>query len=245
MMKRLLNLFLVLYLALIQSSTGTVKVFADEAVDLNLNATSAVLIESTSKMILYQKDKDKVLYPASMTKMMGMYLILEKEQEGKLSFDDVVIASEYASSMGGTQIFLEPNEKMTVKDLFKAVAVNSANDAIVALGEHIAGSNDGFVKMMNDKAKEMNMCNTNFKNATGFDDPDHYTTCYDMALLAAELLKFDEKILQFSRLEEAYVREDSECPFWLVNTNKLLKYYDGMDGLKTGVLINYGQLFYQ
>lgn len=202
--------------------------------ELDLNAPSAILIEPISGAVLYEKNADEVLYPASMTKMMGMYLVLEAIENHKIAWDDQVIVSTYASSMGGTQIFLEPNESMSVEDLFKAVAVNSANDAIVALGEFVAGSNDAFINMMNDKAREFEMTNTNFANATGFDDPNHVTCVRDMARIGAKLLTFGEQILRFSRLEEAYVREDTESPFWLVNTNKLLKYYDGLDGLKTG-----------
>ncbi len=202
--------------------------------DLSLSATSAVLIEPISKRVIYSKNPDKKLYPASMTKMMGLYIILECIEEGKISFKDEVVCSSYASSMGGTQIFLEENEKMSVEDLFKAVCINSANDAIVALGEYVASSNDNFVKMMNDKAEKFGMKNTHFNNATGFDDEEHYTTAYDMALLGANLVGFGNKILKYTSMQEGYVREESSSPFWLVNTNKLLKYYDGLDGLKTG-----------
>ena len=202
--------------------------------ELDLCATSAVLIEPISKKIIYAKNCDEKLYPASMTKMMGLYLILEAIDNQIISCNDEVLISSYASSMGGTQIFLEENEKMPLEDLLKAVAINSANDAIVALGEHLASSNDNFVKMMNDKAKEFGMNNTHFVNATGFDDPDHYTTAYDMAILGCNLVGFGDKILKYTSMQEGYVRENTDKPFWLVNTNKLLKYYEGLDGLKTG-----------
>lgn len=205
---------------------------ADE--ELDLNTCSAVLMEPVSKRVIYSKNPNEKLYPASMTKMMGLYLILESVEEGRISFSDEVVCSSYASSMGGTQIYLEENEKMSVEDLFKAVCINSANDAIVALGEYVASSNDSFVKMMNEKAREFGMNNTHFCNATGFDDPNHYTTSYDMALLGSYLVGFGDKILKYTSLTEGYVRESSEDPFWLVNTNKLLRYYDGLDGLKTG-----------
>lgn len=227
--------FFIAFLSLLTIITSFVqpfKVQADEEIDLN--ATAAVLIEPISKKVIYEKNAHQKLYPASMTKMMGLYLVLEAIDNGRISFSDQVIVSSYAASMGGTQIFLEENEKMPLEDLFKAVAINSANDAIVALGEHLALSNNNFVKMMNDKAKEFGMNNTHFVNATGFDDPDHYTTAYDMALLGSNLVSFDEKILKYTSLQEGYVREDSKEPFWLVNTNKLLKYYEGLDGLKTG-----------
>ena len=211
-----------------------------KADEIDLNATSAVLMEPISKEVIYSKNPHEKLYPASMTKMMGLYLILEAVDNNKISFDDEVIVSSYASSMGGTQIFLEENEKMSLNDLFKSVAINSANDAIVAMGEYLASSNEKFVEMMNQKAQEFNMKDTHFVNATGFDDPNHYTSAYDMALLGCHLVEFDEKILKYTSMQEGYVRENTKEPFWLVNTNKLLKYYEGLDGLKTGYTKNAG-----
>lgn len=211
-----------------------------KADEIDLNATSAVLMEPISKEVIYSKNPHEKLYPASMTKMMGLYLILEAVDNNKISFDDEVIVSSYASSMGGTQIFLEENEKMSLNDLFKSVAINSANDAIVAMGEYLASSNEKFVEMMNQKAQEFNMKDTHFVNATGFDDPNHYTSAYDMALLCSHLVEFDEKILKYTSMQEGYVRENTKEPFWLVNTNKLLKYYEGLDGLKTGYTKNAG-----
>lgn len=202
--------------------------------ELTLYTESAIMIEAASGKVLYEKNADDKHYPASMTKMMGMYLVLKNIQEGKLSFDDIVTCSTYASSMGGTQIYLEPNEKMSVRDLFKAVAINSANDAITALAEHISGNVTNFVKLMNKTAKELKMSNTTFKNPTGFDDKQHLTTPRDMALIAFHLVAFGEDLFQFTRLKEAYIREDTNKPFWLVNTNKMLSRYEGMDGLKTG-----------
>ena len=211
-----------------------------KADEIDLNATSAVLMEPISKEVIYSKNPHEKLNPASMTKMMGLYLILEAVDNNKISFDDEVIVSSYASSMGGTQIFLEENEKMSLNDLFKSVAINSANDAIVAMGEYLASSNEKFVEMMNQKAQEFNMKDTHFVNATGFDDPNHYTSAYDMALLGSHLVEFDEKILKYTSMQEGYVRENTQEPFWLVNTNKLLKYYEGLDGLKTGYTKNAG-----
>lgn len=203
-------------------------------IDLDLNTETYVLIEPNSKKVILEKNAHEKMYPASMTKMMGLYLILEAIESNKISLDDEVLVSSYAASMGGTQIYLEENEKMPLEDLLKAVAINSANDAIVALGEHLAHSNANFIKMMNDKAKEFKMNDTHFVNATGFDDENHYTSCYDMAILGSNLLSFGNKLLKYTSLSEAYIRENSDNPFWLVNTNKLLKYYEGMDGLKTG-----------
>lgn len=230
-MKKLLGLFLLL--SSIVTNVHSVKnVCAEE--ELALNTSSCVLIEPTSKTVIYEQNKDEKHYPASMTKMMGMYLVLQNIESGKMTWQDEVVCSEYASSMGGTQIFLEPFEKMSVEDLFKAVCINSANDAITALGEHIAGSTPAFVELMNKTAKELGMTNTNFVNPTGFDDENHYTTPYDMALVASELIKFDENLFRFTRLKEDYIRKDSDNPFWLVNTNKMLGHYEGLDGLKTG-----------
>ena len=212
----------------------TPQTINEEKPDLALNSSSAILIEPNSKRVIYEENKDEKHYPASMTKMMGMYIVLDNIQKGNLKWNDMVTASEYASSMGGTQIFLEPNEKMSVEDLFKSVCINSANDAITALGEHIAGSTPAFVSLMNKTAKQLGMNNTNFVNPTGFDDENHYTTPYDMALVASELVKFNEDLFRFTRLKEDYVRKDSSNPFWLVNTNKMLGHFDGLDGLKTG-----------
>lgn len=225
-------LFLILSFILIFNGFNKKNIV--KADELDLFSTSVCLMEPISKRVIYSKNPHQKLYPASMTKMMGLYLILEAVENKKISFDDEVIVSSYASSMSGTQIFLEENEKMKVQDLFKAVAINSSNDAIVALGEYLASSNDNFVKMMNDKAKQFNMNDTHFNNATGFDDPEHYTSSYDMALLGSYLVGFEDKILKYSSMQEGYVRENTSKPFWLVNTNKLLKYYEGMDGLKTG-----------
>lgn len=212
----------------------TPQTINEEKPDLALNSSSVVLIEPNSKRVIYEENKDEKHYPASMTKMMGMYIVLDNIQKGNLKWNDMVTASEYASSMGGTQIFLEPNEQMSVEDLFKSVCINSANDAITALGEHIAGSTPAFVSLMNKTAKQLGMNNTNFVNPTGFDDENHYTTPYDMALVASELVKFNEDLFRFTRLKEDYVRKDSSNPFWLVNTNKMLGHFDGLDGLKTG-----------
>ena len=233
-MKRFFLFSIIVSMFLLIFTPASQKVYAEENETLSLNSPYCVLIEPKSKHILYQSNPNEKLYPASMTKMMGMLLILEEIEKGKINWDDKVTCSEYASSMGGTQIYLEPGEQMKLEDLFKSVAINSANDAIVCLGEYVSGSNDAFVKKMNDRAKELKMTNTSFKNATGFDDPNHYTCPLDMALLACELLKYEKDVLKFSSQREAYIREDTDKPFWLVNTNKLLNAYEGMDGLKTG-----------
>lgn len=231
-MKFLLTLFLCFSFLSPRYSKNETQFVNDT--DLGLHTSNAILIEANSGKVLYEENADEKHYPASMTKMMGMYLVLKAIDEKKITFEDQVTCSSYASSMGGTQIFLEEGEQMSVKDLFKSVAINSANDAITALGEHLEGSTEAFVKKMNQTAKDLGMKNTVFKNPTGFDDKEHVTTPRDMATIAFHLVKYNELLFQFTRLKEAYVREDSSSPFWLVNTNKMLGHYEGMDGLKTG-----------
>ena len=219
------------------SSPKRLIAIEDSSIELGIQAPSAILIEESTGKVLYSKNENQKLYPASMTKMMGMLLIMEDIYTGKHTFEEMVTTSSTAASMGGSQIFLEVGEQMSVDDMFKAVCINSANDAITALAEHFGGSLPNFVKRMNNKAKEIGMSNTSFMNVTGFYDQNHYTTAYDMSLLAKELLnKYKDTILKYTSMFEAYIREDSSSPFWLVTTNKLMKYYDGMDGLKTGFI---------
>lgn len=202
-------------------------------VDLAKNAKSAIIVEASTGAILYEKNSNEKLSPASMTKMMGMLLVVENVEKGNLKWDEMVTVSENASSMGGSQILLETGEKMTVSDLFKGVAVASGNDAIVALGERVAGTEEAFVKMMNDRAKELGLKNTNFKNPHGLEEANHYSSAYDMSKIALELVKHP-KVLEFSGIYEDYLRKGTKREFWLVNTNKLVRFYQGVDGLKTG-----------
>ena len=161
-----------------------------------------------------------------MTKIMSMILIMEQIEKGKLKWNDTLVTSEYAASMGGSQIFLQPNEKMSVKDLFKAVAVGSANDATIVFAEKIGGTEKRFVKMMNEKAKKLGLKDTNFKNAVGLDEANHYSSAYDMAFMARELIKH-EKVFSFTTIYEDYLRQDTDNKFWLVNTNKVVyKFYN-------------------
>ena len=206
---------------------------AEEIEDLAPNAASAIMIEASTGEILFQKNANEKLAPASMTKMMSMLLIMEEIEKGNLKWDEEITASERASSMGGSQIFLEAGEKMTVTEMLKGIAIASGNDATVAMAERISGSEESFVKKMNDKARELGLKNTNFINATGLDADNHYSSAYDMSLIAKELVKF-EKILEFTGPYEEYLRKDSDNPFWLVNTNRLVRFYQGVDGLKTG-----------
>lgn len=202
-------------------------------VDIAESAASAILMERDTGAILYEKNANEPLPPASMTKIMTMLLIMEALEKEEITLDEKVRTSEYAASMGGSQIFLEEGEEMTVRDLLKGIAIASGNDASVALAERIAGTHEAFVEMMNDKAKTLGLKNTNFVNATGLPATDHYSTAYDMAVMAKELLKYEE-ITEFTKIYEDYLRQDTDNKFWLVNTNRLVKFYDGVDGLKTG-----------
>lgn len=221
----------ILILLLLLISIPLVK--AEETEDLAPNAKSAIMIEASTGEILFQKNKDEKLAPASMTKMMSMLLIMEEIENGNLKWNEMITTSEKASSMGGSQIFLKVGEKMTAEDLLKGVAIASGNDAVVALAERISGSEEQFVKRMNIRAKDLGLKNTNFINATGLTADNHYSSAYDMSLIAKELVKH-EKILEFTSTYEDYLRKDTKSPFWLVNTNRLVRFKEGVDGLKTG-----------
>lgn len=208
------------------------SVFGEE-LNLAENAQSAIMIEASTGEILYKKNSNERLAPASMTKIMSLILIMENIESGRLKWNDIVVVSKNASSMGGSQIFLETNEMMSVEDLVKGICIASGNDATVALAEKIAGTEGAFVKLMNNKVKELGLKNTNFVNATGLDAEGHYSTAYDMAMMARELIKH-EKILEFSSIYEDYLRKNTDNSFWLVNTNKLVRFYSYIDGLKTG-----------
>lgn len=170
---------------------------------------------------------------------MTLIIIMENIDSGRLKWNDIVVVSSNAASMGGSQIFLESNEMMTVEDLVKGICIASGNDAAVAMAEKIAGTESAFVKLMNDKVKELGLKNTNFVNVTGLDAENHYSSAYDMAIMARELIKHD-KILEFSSIYEDYLRKNTDKSFWLVNTNKLVRYYSYIDGLKTGYTSNAG-----
>lgn len=204
-----------------------------KALHLAENAKSAIMIEASTGEIIFEKNSHEKLAPASMTKMMSMLLIVEAIDHGNLKWDQMITVSENASSMGGSQILLETGEKMSVQDLFKGIAVASGNDAVVALAEAVAGTEEEFVNQMNQKAKDLGLNDTNFKNPHGLDTANHYSSAYDMAMIAKELVRH-EKVLEYTSIYEDYLREDQENKVWLVNTNKLVRFYDGLDGLKTG-----------
>ena len=205
----------------------------DNSINLIENATSGLLMEQSTGKIIFEKNKDKQVAVASMTKMVAQTIILENIEKGKIKWTDIVEVSKNAADMGGSQIYLNTGEKMSAKDLFKGISMASANDAVVAMAEYISGSEKEFVKLMNNKVKELGLKNTKFKNSTGLDEDGHYSSAYDMGIIARNLLMHEE-ILKFSSVYEDYLREDTENKFWLVNTNKLVRFYNGADGLKTG-----------
>ena len=201
--------------------------------DLTPNSKSAILLETSTGTIIYEKNASEKLPPASMTKIMSMLLIMEAIDNNKISLTDEVTISPTAASMGGSQVFLQAGEKYQLEELLKGVAIASGNDAVVALAEHLAGSVSKFVSLMNDKAKELKLENTHFANPHGLDDENHYTTAKDMAIMAKELVKH-EKILEYTSIYEYYMPKPDGSKSWLVNTNKLVRFFDGVDGLKTG-----------
>ena len=200
---------------------------------LNLSSESAILMDYKSGKILYEKNTQEKLPMASMTKIMSMLLIMESIENGTLSYEDKVLISENASSMGGSQVFLQAGEQYTVNDLLKCIAISSANDAVVAMAEKISGSVDAFVNLMNKRVKELGLKNTNFANPHGLDNENHYSTAYDMAIIAKELLNYED-ILKYTSIYEDYLTKPDGSEIWLVNTNRLVRFYDGVDGLKTG-----------
>jgi len=229
-----LKRFLILCLTIILAGTMSTSIYAAEKSDtkLDINAKSAVLMDANTGTLIYEMNKDERLSPASVTKIMTLLLVFEALEQGKIKLDDMVSVSENASSMGGSQIFLEPGEEMSVDDMIKSVVVASANDAAVALAEYVGGSEEAFVYMMNKRARELKMENTHFENATGLDNDtvNHLTTAYDIALMSRELLKH-EKIMEFTTIWMDNVRNGE---FGLSNTNKLIRFYRGATGLKTG-----------
>lgn len=205
----------------------------DEDVLLAANANSAILMDADTGTVIYEKKSHEKLPPASITKIMTMLLTMEAIDKGTLKLTDKVSTSEHASSMGGSQIFLEPGEEMTVDELLKGVAMASGNDASVALAEKVAGSEKAFIRMMNERAAELGMKDTHFKNCNGLPVENHYSSAYDIAVMSRELLKYPI-ITKYTGAYQDYLRQNTQKPFWLVNTNKLVRFYNGADGLKTG-----------
>ncbi len=228
--KKLLSL--ILTMLIIFSTVSTISAIEIKPVEFDLNVKSAVLMDANTGTVLYEYNSKESLPPASVTKVMTLLLVFEALEKGKLSYDDILTVSENAASMGGSQIFLEQGEQMNVDDLLKSVIVASANDAALTLAEHVAGSEESFVNMMNDKAKELGMNNTHFENVTGLDDDviSHLTSAYDIALMSRELLKH-EKVIEYATIWMDTVRNGE---FGLSNTNRLVRFYKGITGLKTG-----------
>ena len=224
------KIFFIIFLILF----GMIRV---KALELTSYSESAILIEPTTNTILYELNKDERKAPASMTKLMTMLIIVEEIDKGNIKLNDMVTISQNADDMGGSQVFLEANMEIEVEQLLKGIAIASGNDAAVAMAEYIAGSTDEFVEMMNQKVKELGLVNTHFANVHGLDTDDHYSTAYDMAQIARELLKH-ELILDYTSLYEDYLIKPDGSKTWLVNTNKLVRFYDGVDGLKTGYTEN-------
>lgn len=209
----------------------------DEVIDdieFDIYAPSAILMEASTGKIIYQKNSTESKTPASMTKIMTMILVMEAVRSNKLKMDDYLKASENASKMGGTTIYLDTGEEMTVEDLLKGLAITSANDAAIVFAESIGGSVDEFVKMMNNKAREIGCVNTHFVNPNGLPAEGHHSCSYDMALMGRYLVVNYPEILKYTNIYEDYLRKGTEKEFWLVNTNKLVRFYEEVDGLKTG-----------
>lgn len=217
-----------------------ISVFAEGEDNLIPNATSGLLMDVDSGKIVFEKNINKKVAVASMTKMMAQIIIMEKIEDGSIKWDDIVTVSKNAADMGGSQIYIYEGEKISIEDLMKGISMASGNDATVAMAEVISGTETKFVELMNKKAKELGLKNTYFKNCTGLDEEGHYSTAYDMAIIARELIVNHPDIFRFSSVYEDYLREDTENKFWLVNTNKLVHFYEGADGLKTGHTDNAG-----
>ena len=214
----------------------SINIVKAEKMDITPNAGSAILIEASTGKVLYEKNMNKKMAPASMTKIMTLLLTMEALENKKIKLSDEVVISKNAASMGGTQIFIKEGSKIKVETLLKGISIASANDAAVAIAEYIGGSELNFVNMMNKRAKELGCKNTTFKNPHGLDEEDHLTTAYDLSLIAKELVKYP-LALKLTSTYEDYIDVSGEN-HWLVNTNKLVRFYSGIDGLKTGYTDN-------
>lgn len=233
MKKKLVSIIFSATIAFLLLPNMCFSAFAEENKPFEVNAKSAILMDSESGEILYSKNPDEALPPASVTKVMTLLLVMEAVDSGMLKLDDVVSVSENAASMGGSQVYLKPGEEMTVDEMLKCVVVSSANDAAVALAERVAGSEGGFIQLMNEKAAELGMNNTNFENVTGLDDNtvNHTISARDIAIASRELITKHPKIFDYSTIWMDTIRNGQ---FGLTNTNRLIRFYSGATGLKTG-----------
>lgn len=223
-MKKLIILFSFFFLFIINVQAEEILEFSE----------SAILIESSTGKVLYEKEADVEKAPASMTKIMSMILIMDAINNGSLTLEDNVLISENASSMGGSQVYLNTGETYKVKELLKSIAIASANDAVVAMAEKISGTVSSFVSMMNEKCSELGCTHTNFVNPHGLDAEGHYSSARDMSLMSNYLVKNYPEILRYTSIYEDYLQRPDGSNTWLVNTNKLVRFYADVDGLKTG-----------
>ena len=231
-MKFIIKLFLLFLIFSIY-----IPCYAEEIIP---GAASGILIDADSGKVIFEKNKNKKVAMASLTKMMSQIIILEEIEKGNIKWDDIVVVSKNAQDMSGSQIYIEMGEKISIRDLMKGISMASGNDATVMMAEVISGNEEKFVERMNKKAKELGLKNTKFVNCTGLDEEGHYSTAYDLSIIARELVINHPSILEFSSLYEDYLREGTDKKFWLVNTNKLVHFYEGADGLKTGHTDNAG-----
>ena len=226
-----------IFLTLVLSLGMIFPVFGEETAPLTLESKSALLMDAATGTILYEKNSHEAMPPASVTKVMTMLLIYEAEEGGQFQWKDRVQVSEHAASMGGSQVFLEPGETQTAADMTKCIAIASANDAAVAMAEFVAGSEEAFVERMNQKAEELGMADTHFENACGLDTDGHETSAHDIALMSRELITRFPQIRDYTTTWQdtiVHKTRKGESEFGLTNTNKLIKWYEGATGLKTG-----------
>lgn len=238
-MKRLITGITILCLSLTSVVYGNQPEVVATAANqpVSVSAKSAVVMEADSGTLIYEKEKDKELPPASVTKIMSLLLIFQEIDDGNLKLTDKITVSDHAASMGGSQVFLETGETQTVETMIKCVVISSANDAVVALAEHISGSEEGFVKRMNQEAKKLGMKYTTFKNACGLDAKGHVTTAYDIALMSRELTTKHPDIFKYTKIwmdTITHTTKKGVSEFGLSNTNKMIRQYQGCTGLKTG-----------
>lgn len=229
-MKKIILALIICFVFITRVNAENEKISSDV---INLKSQSGIIIEADTGKVLFEKDADTKRSPASMTKIMTMLLIVEELEKGNILLKDEVAISERAASMGGSQIYLEKGSTATVEELLTTIAVGSANDSAVAMAEKIGGTVENFVVLMNKRAKQLGANNTTFKNPHGLDEEGHETTARDMALIAKEVVKHDN-IIKLSSTYETTIRHKNGKSLWLVNTNSLIKFYNGLDGLKTG-----------
>jgi len=235
-MKRIKNVIIVV-MVMVMFTPNVAMAQENKGLALTIDAKSAVIMEASSGEIVFQQNADERRAPASVTKVMTMLLIYEALEQNRIAWDDTVSVSEYAASMGGSQIYLEPGEQQSVRDLVKSVVIASANDGAVALAEYISGSEESFVDLMNKKARALGMDNTSFKNACGLDAENHFTTARDIAIMSRELITkypYVEELATTWMDTIVHKTNRGEEEFGLTNTNKLVKWYSGTTGLKTG-----------